>query len=935
MKKVAFVLLYTTIITNFGISLFLPLNIKGQGCLPPQGLNATSVKANAITILWNLTPEASSYRIRWKPEAASTFQIREVSQNNFLISGLAPNTAYAIEIQNVCGNLTSRWSTPLVVTTPEANCNLQLQVSSQHESCFECRNGQIQVNAFNGLPPYAYSLNNGAFTNNSTFSNLPPGNYTITVRDAQQCIRSQNVTILASPCPPPQDISITQTTTHSISFRVVGGSGKYLVNYLQNEEHRNFEAPQNEFTIPNLNPYTQYEFQIFSVCARSYSTPQIIRASTYSQIVPSCPSPNNPPLASEITSQSIYLQWSPLLGVEKYRLSYKSQNQQEWNHILTSQTNFRLTNLLPATSYQFQVQGICKESQSDYSPIGSATTLDNLSSPTCLSPSMPEVQLKNESTIAYISWQPVPTAQEYEIAYRFGNLSNWIIQKTYTPFFVLDNLYPNSTYVVRIRSICINNNTSEFSPEAVFFVPDISVTCIPPLSTQVDSISFTSAKISWLPIRGINNYQIRWRAAGTSQWQITSASHPWIVLSNLQSTTTYEYQVRSFCNSNFSSFSSTFTFTTSKQEINSCPAPGTPLETDITATSAVISWSISYNAIDYELQWRSTNATNWTTITLPTNRYTFNNLLPFTQYEARVRARCIAGISPWSQSCTFTTRPNTTPQCQAPGIIRINNITHQSAILSWSNLQGVSLFEIWYKPTQSNEWQVTISTTDRTANLNGLLSGTEYEIKARGICSSGFSYFSTIFRFTTLGAPECPLPKAPSIVNLRPGQATLSWEIASNQVLEYELQYRKVGRMLWETNVTSQATAVLNDIQQGEYYEFRLRHRCRNGFSLPSESSLGWVPFHTRLNSLSSFGTPEELIVYPNPCTGFLQIQLPSSLGRLRCFNLLGQSVCESQVSSEQKEFSWNLNHLPKGSYWIEYQTHAGEKYFAPLQIVD
>ena len=48
-------------------------------------------------------------------------------------------------------------------------------------------NGSISASATGGVAPYSYSINGGAFSSNSNFTGLAAGNYTIAVKDANNC----------------------------------------------------------------------------------------------------------------------------------------------------------------------------------------------------------------------------------------------------------------------------------------------------------------------------------------------------------------------------------------------------------------------------------------------------------------------------------------------------------------------------------------------------------------------------------------------------------------------------------------------------------------------------------------------------------------------------------------------------------------------------
>lgn len=57
------------------------------------------------------------------------------------------------------------------------------------------QNGSIQVLVANGSPPFQYSLDGVLFQGSNTFSNLPPGQFTVYVTDANGCIYSQPATV--------------------------------------------------------------------------------------------------------------------------------------------------------------------------------------------------------------------------------------------------------------------------------------------------------------------------------------------------------------------------------------------------------------------------------------------------------------------------------------------------------------------------------------------------------------------------------------------------------------------------------------------------------------------------------------------------------------------------------------------------------------------
>ncbi|WP_159439829.1 T9SS type B sorting domain-containing protein [Pontibacter lucknowensis] len=69
-------------------------------------------------------------------------------------------------------------------------------VASTNSSTCGSDNGSIRITSVDGgAAPYTYSLNGGAFQSGSSFSGLVAGEYTVTVKDANDCTHTETITI--------------------------------------------------------------------------------------------------------------------------------------------------------------------------------------------------------------------------------------------------------------------------------------------------------------------------------------------------------------------------------------------------------------------------------------------------------------------------------------------------------------------------------------------------------------------------------------------------------------------------------------------------------------------------------------------------------------------------------------------------------------------
>ncbi|HEY5692394.1 MAG TPA: hypothetical protein VIS49_13125 [Cyclobacteriaceae bacterium] len=72
---------------------------------------------------------------------------------------------------------------------------LQMQFVVVQDSECLTNNGSIDATASGGTPPYEFSLNGGTFGSSSTFTSLMHGNYTVEVKDSQNCVFIKNASV--------------------------------------------------------------------------------------------------------------------------------------------------------------------------------------------------------------------------------------------------------------------------------------------------------------------------------------------------------------------------------------------------------------------------------------------------------------------------------------------------------------------------------------------------------------------------------------------------------------------------------------------------------------------------------------------------------------------------------------------------------------------
>ncbi len=106
-------------------------------------------------------------------------------------------TSYTVTIQdaNFC-----TVDVPVTITEPLTALSGSI-ISQVDVLCSADSSGSVTVDGSGGTAPYEYSLDGGAYQLSGTFSNLPAGNYTVTIRDTNLCTSDVPVTIIGSATP--------------------------------------------------------------------------------------------------------------------------------------------------------------------------------------------------------------------------------------------------------------------------------------------------------------------------------------------------------------------------------------------------------------------------------------------------------------------------------------------------------------------------------------------------------------------------------------------------------------------------------------------------------------------------------------------------------------------------------------------------------------
>ncbi len=161
-------------------------------------------------------------------------------------------------------------------------------------------------------------------------------------------------------------------------------------------------------------------------------------------------------------------------------------------------------------------------------------------------------------TGADLSWMANGSPMGFELEYRVaGEIWQAPMNSTGTTLSI-SGLAACEQYQFRVKSIC-DNSESTFSDPFNF---ETVCNCAIPQNLDTVSTTQTTAQMAWELVPFADEFELRYRPAGTAIWSLASATTNNVAIEELQPCTEYESQIKAICPTAESDYSSLFSFKT-------------------------------------------------------------------------------------------------------------------------------------------------------------------------------------------------------------------------------------------------------------------------------------------------------------------------------------------------------------------------------------
>ncbi len=320
-----------------------------------------------------------------------------------------------------------------------------------------------------------------------------------------------------------------------------------------------------------------------------------------------------------------------------------------------------------------------------------------------------------------------------------------------------------------------------------------------------------------------------------------------------------------------------------------CNTPASLSASNITTTSATLTWGAVSGATSYNVRFRPTGTSTWTTGSVTGTSANATGLAAGTIYEYQVNTVCSGSSSAYSASKTFTTTIGSVSYCASKGS---NSSYEWIDLVQFGGINKSSGNDGGYKDNTSLTGSVARGSSS-TIYISAGFSGTAYT-----------EYWKIWIDYNQDGDFDDSGELVVSGSSSSSGTLSAGVNIPTTALLG-------ATRMRVSMKYNAAQTAC-ETFTYGEVEDYTVN--ITNSLMASSSSSV------KASETLGNVAKP-DVVVYPNPANGYIMVGSPAKASTVKVMNVTGVELIRAEVSSNQRV---DISKLPAGLYLIS--IHDGQK---------
>ncbi len=403
----------------------------------------------------------------------------------------------------------------------------------------------------------------------------------------------------------------------------------------------------------------------------------------------------------------------------------------------------------------------------------------------------------------------------------------WVAGDVDTSRFVIDGLVPETGYVVQMRGVQPGHRTFD-AWSGVF----AQTRCLGPETSSISISELTHHSVTMNATGESEQWEWTLQRVGSSvaRHVVTpGASFTWRSLNANQE---YVWQVRRWCDGEWSDFSEVQTFMTKEKNNSDCEDLSHDQVKALEVTSSSVKLKCYVPGHKYTWHLRRVGHFGWHEKKTTSSQYHWTGLHPGARYEYKVRVECHEGTwSSWSSVHYFTTNNHYGPDCSTPKghHLRVKDVTHNSAS-TYCDVRGKE-YHWAIRKYGSTSWTHHTG-THHYNHWTHLKHGTKYQYKVKVKCHNGYwTEWSYVYHFTTHyhHGPDCSTPTSHhlTVKNITHRSASTHCSVDGKH---YHWALKKHGTSHWKHYEGPSDHHDWTNLHANTKYYYKVKVKCHNGY---------------------------------------------------------------------------------------------------------
>ncbi|QDO95512.1 T9SS type A sorting domain-containing protein [Formosa sediminum] len=401
------VVVYDMYVDHADEPVITPINCNASA---PTGLTVTNVSKTEATLSWNFNTTVDHYNVRYREVGNSTWITKSsITAGSVTLTGLNEDAEYEWQIRAKCAdetgsNYSDAQGSNFTTTETETSCNATAPTGLTVTNVSKTE-ATLSWNFNTTIDHYNVRYREVGNSTWITKSSIRTGSVTLTSlnEDAEyewqiraKCADENGSNYLDAPGPNFETTSSPSSTTCSDT-----PTGLYVSNLTNNSATLNWDynSSVNHYNVrykktgdsdwryiesiktgnvmlTDVNTSSSYEWQIRAKCedgsGSDYNDGQgpdfLPTSSNQNTVVQSCSDTPTGLYVSNLTSNSVTLNWDYSSSVNHYNVRYKKTGDSDWRYVESIKTgNVTLTDVNTSSSYEWQIRAKCEDGNgSDY-----------------------------------------------------------------------------------------------------------------------------------------------------------------------------------------------------------------------------------------------------------------------------------------------------------------------------------------------------------------------------------------------------------------------------------------------------------------------------------------------------------------------------------------------------------------------------------------